>query len=127
MKYGPLRNGFSDCNCDPCSCRGACGGDDDQEHPRSLNDLLDSTVEIPPTGIALAAAPSPERLGALEQATYRGVVADNAYFAGGVGLVVYADGTARAFPLESPGKFALRGCRGQFIARFYRQSQSTDA
>ena len=54
------------------------------------------------------------------RAMMAGRVAANALFTDTYGLMKYADGTWRVFPLESRDTFVVRDCQGRFLARAYR-------
>jgi len=91
----------------------------------NLEDVLDGSTMLPESGVLLTEMPSPKYLNALDKGKHFGVVAENVYFADRFGIVTYADGTARAFPLETEEKFAIRGCQGEFIARVHRDKANT--
>lgn len=111
--------GYDECRC-PCSCEDDCGG-----VAVNLEELLEGDEVVPASGLRLTAIPPQQYLEMLDKAKYLGVVADGIYFAESFGIVTYADGAARVFPLEAQGKFAIRGCQGQFIRRVYRARSHT--
>ncbi len=92
-----------------------------------LDRILHEPWSLPSRGVQVVAVdftPAAARLvaGHVKSGALRG----NVYFAETAGLVRYADGTWRAFPLESGDSFAIRTCDGEFVARVLRDPRSAE-
>lgn len=82
---------------------------------------LDGT--LPAEGTLLADLPSDDTLASLDAAMLTsGETASGIYLGEDYGIVVYPDGTARAFPLAAKDVMIVRTCDGAFAQRVLRQT-----
>lgn len=111
--------GYNTCSC-PCQCSGACGqGSVDPARLQHEPWLLQ------PNGVQVAAFDPAESAPRLVAGYARSTaLRDRVYFTESAGFVRYADGTWRAYPLETAESFVIRSCEGQFVARVYRHART---
>lgn len=115
---------YESCGC-PCACSGACDGGSTEIRradllPSDEADHDEVLAMIPDTGAILDEAPSSEMLSNMDNGIISDRVDDSLFFSDNFALVRYGDDSWRAFPLESPNSFVIRGCEGEFISRVER-------
>ena len=88
-----------------------------------VHDLNNPDFSVPDQGIRLAEAPSQDELTRFDTGyLVTGAKAEGVYLGETYGIVVYPDGTARAFPLAADDVMIVRTCDGSFAQRVLRQT-----
>lgn len=121
---GSSTNGYVSCRCvaGDCSCGGECHI---TEAKHRLSEIERDHLDIPPAGLALVAAPSQRYLHSLSRARIRGALAEGVYMGRSFAVVIWRDGSTRVYPLQQRDVFEIRDCRGELVARAYRDGNLT--
>ena len=119
--------GWHECECkddDDCFCKRLCA----LAGPViDLEKIQNGEIELPASGMRLAAIPSAEYFDTLDAAVYEtGETMVEVYFSENFGLVYFQEGEAVAYPLENPSTFTIYNCEGTAVAQAHRAERTAD-